>query len=383
MAKQLKLRSLQLWFFPKRSRKRFTKEFTKGFTLVELLVALFIGGVIVTLLLFTVVQLLQTNQREAARSDTQREMQMALDYISRDLREAVYVYDANCLATPTNFNPATLNTCPGLLPYLPADIATNAENLPVLAFWRVDALPQPLLDRCENNANAFSSTDRNAVLPPAIQGVPCISSQMYTLVVYSLNWRAEEEWRGKARIRRYQIPQFVYNPPGSPPDTTLGWYYPAGQDTDFSRWPLKKTLGLDGNPVNLQLPPSGRGAPVVNLTTPNQVLVDFVDKDGVKFAADTACPRPNNITDPPPAPGPSVVDSNLNTRYTITPAVTPNIPRGFYVCVKGAANNGTLNQEVVVRIQGNAAGRPGIGRDASLPIPMETRVLTRGVVNKI
>jgi prepilin-type N-terminal cleavage/methylation domain-containing protein len=359
MAKQRKLIPLRLWFFRKKGN-------SKGFTLIELLVALFIGGVIVSLLLFTVVQLLQTNQREAARSDTQREMQMAIDYISRDLREAVFVYDGNCLSAPA---PALGLTCPGLTTanYLPDEIAgrgANGDNLPVLAFWRVDPLPQPLVDRCERNAAAIATTTNSANLPAEIVGVPCISRQMYTLVVYSLSRRNEDNWRGKARIKRYQIPQFTFTPTANGtgnPQPTPGWYYPAGQDTNFSRWPLSAS-----GTANLQV-----GIPTVSVNTPNQVLVDFVDGNGSV--------SPNNTPASTPAcPAPAA-------DYVITPTTaTASGFRGFYVCVKGAISNGTLNQEVVVRIQGNAAGRPGIPRDrASVPIPMETRVLVRGVLNKV
>ncbi|KAM3114479.1 PilW family protein [Phormidesmis sp. 146-33] len=348
MAKQQKSHPLRLWFYQKKGN-------LKGFTLIELLVALFIGGIIVTLLLFTVVQLLQTNQREASRSDTQREMQMAIDYISRDLREAVFVYDGRCLT------PSGDPTCPGLTNALPTEIAGsgNTENIPVLAFWRVDPLPDPLIAACSANARAIATTANNANLPPAIVGVPCISRQMYTLVVYSLSGRAENNWRGKARIKRYQLPQFTFTPTasaGGSPQPTPGWYYPAGQDTTFSRWPL----GSNGVPLVAR--------PGMSVNTPNQVLVDFVDLSGSQ--ATPTCPAPT-------------------TDYVLTPTTAPTNPltntpaRGFYVCVKGAVSNGTLNQEVVVRIQGNAAGRPGIPLRGSVPIPMETRVLVRGVLNKI
>ncbi|MGV0025147.1 PilW family protein [Phormidesmis priestleyi] len=356
MAKQQKSHPLRLWFFRKKGN-------LKGFTLIELLVALFIGGIIVSLLLFTVVQLLQTNQREASRSDTQREMQMAIDYISRDLREAVFVYDGRCLTPPGD---ATL-TCPGLTNYLPPEIAGsgNTDNIPVLAFWKVDPLPDTLIVSCKTNARAIATTTNSANLPPAVVGVPCISRQMYTLVVYSLSGRAEDNWRGRARIKRYQLPQFTSNTPAGSPQQTPGWYYPAGQDTNFSRWPLSASGSASLQTVR----------PAI-ANTPNQVLVDFVDLSG--SVADAACPA----TAQPASPA-----LPLPQNYVITPAPNPltNTPaRGFYVCVKGATSNGTLNQEVVVRIQGNAAGRPGIPRDrASVPIPMETRVLIRGVLNKV
>ncbi|WP_415354691.1 hypothetical protein [Leptolyngbya sp. FACHB-1624] len=58
----------------------------------------------------------------------------------------------------------------------------------------------------------------------------------------------------------------------------------------------------------------------------------------------------------------------------------------FYVYVKGTENKGALNQEVVIRIQGDAAGRPGVAgvnlARPVIPISLETRVLTRGVTDK-
>jgi prepilin-type N-terminal cleavage/methylation domain-containing protein len=330
-----------------------------GFTLIELLVALFIGSVITGALLFMVVKLLETNQREAARSDTQREVQMALDYISRDLREAVYVYDGHCLVN-TNVQ-ATWN-CSGLLGYLPSPLdGKTSSTVPVLAFWKVEDLPKNLKDNCSNNASAFSST---AALPPAVTGVPCISRRMYTLVVYALDTdNTGTAWKGKARIKRYNLPQFTdgAGAGGTQPAITPGWLYPAGENTGFNYWPNDKEYKVIPD----------RTAPFAPTSANYQVLLDFVDTNDLTSGTDASCPI--NPTDP------SIVD------YVMTPdkssfGATP-ARRGFYVCVKGASNNGNLNQEVVVRIQGNVAGRPGMS-SANIPIPLETRVLTRGVLNK-
>ncbi|MBW4418851.1 MAG: prepilin-type N-terminal cleavage/methylation domain-containing protein [Myxacorys californica WJT36-NPBG1] len=321
-----------------------------GFTLIELLVALFIGSVITGALLFMVVKLLETNQREAARSDTQREVQMAVDYISRDLREAVYVYDGNCLVA----NSATVNTsqdCTGLLSYLPAPIAGGTSTLPVLAFWKVEDLPQNLKTACSNNATAFSSS---TALPAAVAGVPCISRRMYTLVVYTLDWTASENWKGKARIKRYNLPQFTdssVGAAGTQPTVTKGWLYPAGESTGFNYWPLDKNYKDTSGYQRID------GDTATNAN--NQVLLDYIDRN--QLTSDATCPDD----------------------YIMTPKLTVfSERRGFYVCVKGRESNGTLNQEVVVRLQGNASGRPGVSSNSNVPLPLETRVLTRGVLNK-
>ncbi len=321
---------------------------TVGFTLVELLVAMLIAGFIGSALLFLVVQLVQTNFRQAARSDTQRDLQSAIDYITRDLREAVYVYDGNCLDVPTD-----PKKCPGLKNYLPQSISQppNNDNVPVLAFWRVDPIPQALLNLCIAKASAYSNQPATA-LPLEIQGIPCLSRRMYTLIVYSLNWSSgTPAWQGRARITRYELPQFPDS--ASSAIFSKGWADPMSPSTDFLTWPLDKNKFGAG--VLEPIPP------IQNGDTPagtNRVLVDFADKLGVNGAT---CP---------------------STEYVQTPKAPIGNARGFYVCVRGAADGANLNQEVLVRIQGDAAGRPGIPLTSAVPISLETRVLTRGVVNK-
>lgn len=323
----------------KRRRLPLSAAKTAGFTLLELLVALAVGAMVTGGLLFMVVQLMQSNLREAARSDTQRDLQMAIDYIARDVREAVYVYDGACLDKPTD---PTLQ-CPGLKTYLPSrvgDDRTTTQNEPVLAFWRVDPLPKILLDRCQSNAGAYSnpSVKSSADLPEAIRGVPCLSQRMYTLVVYSLNWdRSERQGVGRARITRYELPQFLLN---GNSNIDGGWVDPTGKDkdgkeTNFSVWPLDKAT-LTDTKVSLQ-----KARPTGN----NVTLVDYVDRFGLYNQSGTTWNRGR-------APALS--------GYVLTPRdgsgdATTDPPRGFYVYVKGASDGGIRNQEVVIRIQGDAA----------------------------
>lgn len=323
-----------------------------GFTLIELLVAMLVGGLISSALLFLVVQLLQTNLREAARSDTQRDLQSAIDYITRDLREAVYVYDGDCLNTPTD-----ATKCPGLSGSLPVNISEDPNVVPVLAFWRVDRIPQGLETLCRTNASAYSDP-RATDLPPAIRGIPCLSGRMYTLIVYSLNWKNSTIWTGRARIDRYELPQYPYNAAAAS-SVTQGWADPVSSTTSFVIWPRDKSKFAAGQTDVV----SGWQRPSNADANNNRVLVDFVDRQGI-YGGSAACP----------------------TDYVATPKSPASNARGFYVCVRGAANGATLNQEVLVRIQGDAAGRPGIPpgdvTKPQVPITLETRVLTRGVVNK-
>lgn len=375
--------STMIQSFLKRHRKfRFFSNQAKvgGFTLIELLVAMVIASLISMGLLFMVVQLIQTNLREAARSDTQRDLQAAIDYIARDVREAVYVYDASCLVDrPTTTHPTTgisPSSCPGLRNYLPDSIMNTSSNVPVLAFWRLSPLPNTVLAACASAATAYTTSPSS--LPTAIQGVPCLTGQMYSLVVYSLDNAARVGSRGRARITRYELPQYTNGSVRPPqpsgitpaPDLTPGWADPTGNATDnnptsFISWPVSAQM-LNGTLTAPSSKPTGNSL----------VLTDFVDWNGLYNRSGGSV----TLGQAPNRSGESLI---------LTPADgTPTPPpRGFYVYVRGAQNGGSLNQQVVIRIQGDAAGRPGIPNIAPLtqpvvPIALEATVVTRGVTNK-
>jgi prepilin-type N-terminal cleavage/methylation domain-containing protein len=336
---------------------------SSGFTLIELLVALLVSGIITTLVLGFVVDLMRNNQREASRSNTQREMQAAIDYINRDVREAVYVYDGECLRT-TGTKVLGAIQCPGILPSLPAGLNTGT-NLPVLAFWRLDPLPDQVQTACRANAREITT---NRTSPFA--ALPCVAGKMYTLVVYSLNRdNPGNIWKGRSRITRYTLPQFTE---GGGTNPLPGWYSPL-----VNGWP---TWPLDPR-TNLRV----AGATANNIAGNNQVLVDFVDNQtndadagGAPNAANAAavCPSVSGVA--AEAPG-----GFYASPASAAPLAATNLSRrSFYACVRGG-EAASLNQEVIVRIQGNAAGQPGLTTpNSSLPITMETRILTRGVLGK-
>jgi prepilin-type N-terminal cleavage/methylation domain-containing protein len=354
-----------------------------GFTLLELLVALIVGAIITTLVLGFTVSLMRNNQRESSRSNTQREVQAAIDYINRDVREAVYVYDGECLRTDgvktSEVNPALrtpANECVGLLNYLPDQLNT-ATNLPVLAFWRLDPLPDQLLTNvCGNAATAKAIADRTLPVGSPISNVPCVGRKMYTLVVYSLNRDNAATWNGRSRITRYTLSPYT---DGNGTTVTPGWYSPLA--TSFPNWPY--------DPVKKDVPFAAARA--TNWAGNNQVLVDFIDdrtNDRAAAATAAACPSVSSGT---AATAVTAIPQDTKDGFYATPAqgatggyaAAADISRRtFYACVRGgdAAN---LNQEVIVRIQGNAAGQPGVPIAlGNVPVTMETRILTRGVLEK-
>jgi prepilin-type N-terminal cleavage/methylation domain-containing protein len=348
----------------------------KGFTLLELLVAMLIGSIITLIMLTGVTNLMGTNQKEGARSDTQRDAQAAIDYMSRDIREAIYVYDGKCLSDTTADNqrvvlvaavgsqPATY--CSALLNFLPASLKA-ATQLPVLAFWRVDPLTDPLKQFCRDRAKEWvDPKTAAAVTDPAKQAlaaVPCASQTTYTLVVYSLDWSNPGGiWRGRARLKRYQLPQYEYAAAvATAPPTTTGWVSPLEKEIGFPQWPLRtSSTGVVAPDPKWALPSQAD----------NSVLIDFMDD--VKFGS----------TDTANCPSGGADDPIFGLSPTTTLASGDRARRSIYTCIRGGASAG-LNQEVIIRLQANAAGRPGVPKiGSSLPITMETRVLTRGVLNK-
>lgn len=311
---------------------------TAGFTLIELLVSTIIAGIAISGLLYMVVQLLPSNQREFAQSETQRDMQMALDFMSSELQEAVYVYGGDCLQGQT-----TPTFCPGIANYVPVP----ANSVPILAFWKLELLPKQLQEQCKTNL--------------ATANVPCDSGRTYTLVVYSLSKALSVPWLGKARIIRYAMTQFDIN--GNP---NPNYVSPAQIGVGFALWPFKNQ---GGNLTNLQ----------TSIPTANQgntaALVDFVD--------DTARPSvgDDNIT----CPTNYVVSPSLATlnNYVVPPfnSGDKNI-RSFYACVRGET---AYNQDVFIFLRGNAYGRAGIQgiNDNSFLPRLQTQVPSHGIVSDL
>ena len=317
MAKRRLLSRFQRFWFSSRRR-----DSIKGFTLLELLVTTAIAGGIVSGLLFIVVQLMSVDQRESSQSETQREMQLALNYISTEMRDAVYVYTGTALAA----DPGRRNG-QSLTDFLPASLVTN--SFPVIAFWKQHPFPDAVKLACTRST------------PPA--GVACTNGSSYALVVYSLSTNNPDgTWKGKARITRYDLAEF--NAAGA---ATVGYVNPGVYNNNFDAWPYGTTeTGL----VNLQTArPSGTPA----------ALVDFVDNAGPAGA----CPNAGTT----------------GVSYNISPKVGV---RSFYACVNDRQTLGD-SQDVLIYLRGNVAGRPGSSLASPFLPTLETRVLSRGVLGRV
>ena len=244
------------------SNTQTTKQTNKGFTLIELLIVVLIAGGIISGLMFMVVELLTADQKEASKNQTQQEMQMAMDYISAELREAVYIYDQTCLSSTANGSAGDEDYCPGLYNHIPADL-TDADTTPILAFWKQEQLPSVVRDACGSGS--------------AIADTPCIAGHAYSLVVYSTDTSENDKWDGKSRITRYSLDKYAVS--GTTYSETPGYVDPGAYSNVFKSWPYYQGIG-DSTQVDKQTGTLAEGT--------EDVLVDFVDNTALDAA--TACP---------------------------------------------------------------------------------------------
>lgn len=138
-----------------------------GFTLVELLIALAMSSIIITLLLQFMIRVINTDSDEEIKINSEQEIQIALDYISRDLQQAIYIYDA-----------AGIDKIKDQLP-------DDTTKTPILVFWKREI--------SDNN----SAGEDNS-----------------SLVVYYIDNSSSTIWSKAARISKWQIKK---NDPGFAP----------------------------------------------------------------------------------------------------------------------------------------------------------------------
>ena len=116
----------------------------KGMTMIELLVGTIIAFIVITPLMGMVIGLLNDDQRESAKANTEEEIQSALDYIAEDVSQALYIYvnqKPNPITTGAPIDEIKSLKDNGFLP----NTGTPKNEKPVLVFWKrkivEDAVP--------------------------------------------------------------------------------------------------------------------------------------------------------------------------------------------------------------------------------------------------
>ncbi len=286
-----------------------------GFTLIELLVAMILAFLIITPLLGFMINILNTDRQEQAKANSEQEIQAALDYIARDLQQAIYIYDATGVGCLTGT--ADTITCPNAGTtgnQLPSPTAT--DRVPILVFWKRELVSQAI------TITTTPSTQKD-------------DTYVYSLVAYYLikDATSSSTWSNAARIARWQIKDGVADPSST---ETCGKYL-AGQCPS----PGFALFKLDGIGTITQKMNSWTKA-TASYTADTTVLVDFIDQtktDDVPAAPSVTCPADSITWSKVP---PNTATFNIRDTYKMT---------GFYSCVD------RVNTTAQVFIRGNALAR--------------------------
>lgn len=362
---------------------------SRGFTLIELLVSLLIASIFLLATGMIVVETMRLDREETGRTQVQAELTQAMEYIQQDLAEALYIY--NDTEQPNG------DGIPDVIQrlYTPGWIRQPAGAIPVVAFWKLEPIPQGCYAGNPTLQQIREGRARLPNQPP--DGFPrdqngrnadwetLLSRRgIYTLVVYYLrrNYNnagnladgSTTPWEGNARIERFELRPFARQ--GNNDCAGRSPFFVEDPDPfrdGFLAWPSEQARAR-------QIPIAGR-TDGPRLTT--LVSNIFSSREGSPQVA-PLCPqgyafgggRPNGVTF-------SGLGNNQNDV-------------GFYVCVRQSPG-ADRPQDVIINITATAMERanPGLFRryirnatsvDISevsrYLLPMQTRVLARGVINR-
>ncbi|YAF94780.1 MAG: hormogonium polysaccharide secretion pseudopilin HpsC [Nodularia sp. CChRGM 3473] len=270
---------------------------TSGFTLIELLVAMVMAVLIITPLMGFMISILDSDRKEQAKATTEQEIQSALDYIARDLQQAVYIYDADGVTRNRDTTTVTNSGIKDQIPPIktaPNCSPTTGSNpsvcTPVLVFWKREFIA--------NSVGVSSPT-----------GTVTDDGYAYSLVAYYLITNpnsSNSTWSPAARIGRFQIRGKV----NSANANSVG----LDSDTGFNPPPLAETISGATLKDRMNQWQTSLGASD-NYTQRVETLVDFISTSGPSITTTTVgvCPGTNA--------SPKLVGSQTT---------------GFYACIDAA-----------------------------------------------
>jgi type II secretory pathway pseudopilin PulG len=230
---------------------------TSGFTMIELLIGMIMAAVIITPILAFVVDVLQSDRTEGVKAATDQELEAAIDFIKRDLSQAIYIYNKTGVDK--------------IKTQLPLD---EPGEEPILIFWKQDFIPDviPPLSEYEGTVGpAKDYCDGSSKNPP--EPKPCDAAQVYSLVAYYLNTKqdTDKKWSTQARITRLQIRDGVKDPNQNFQDYIKN-IPEAQKDNGFKPLEFTGSGALEDKMNNW----TSEGA--AKITQTKQVLVDYIDK---------------------------------------------------------------------------------------------------------
>jgi type II secretory pathway component PulJ len=298
-----------------------------GFTLIELLVGLALAFLIITPLLGFVVNTMTSDRQEQAKAASEQEIQTALDYISRDVSQAIFIYDG--LGVQSLVSNSSLPKPSG-------------DSTPVLVFWKREIKPRELLPAPNNTNDAF------------------VLSLVAYYLIKDTACNSTSAWSCTARIGRVQMDEAVPDPTDA--TKTILEAIPRGFTTPYATATTAPIAGAPAQTTTQKInnwTPTGADLNSVQV----QTLIDYVDQTTVENNPSptvTPCstgPR----SDRPDLNNPSPTDLAADYLYRQTPnyngaGVPTSLKTGsFYACVSSDANGNQSLAQVFIR--GNAVAR--------------------------
>jgi len=291
---------------------------------------------IITPMLGFVVDMLNTDRREQVKSNTEQDIQAAVDFIAQDLSQAIYVYDQKKIDE--------INTTPEKLP-------APTNGTPILVFWKRQLI--------KNAVPINSSIKPKDCVIPANAG-KCNDTYVLSLVAYyqiretdpKSIWCQPSGGSCPTRIARYEIRDGIRKPDPVATDTDLPYYNvgdtnkdtqqpdPAfNKDFDFSKPTVNVTLAAGLKDNN-----SGANKP--------EVLVNYIDHS---FNKETKLPATECQTALGKPTDPKDTTKLLDeTTLKVTDKLVDS--NSFYACVDTARNIArvTIRGNSLRRIQTDA-----------------------------
>lgn len=292
----------------------------KGMTLVELLVGAIMAFLIITPMLAFVVDMLNTDRREQVKSNTEQDIQAAVDFIAQDLSQAIYIYDNSATGIPALINGKF--------------IPTGTDKTPILVFWKRQILQNSLPVN-----TTLTSLPKDCAQPKPKPGEPgeCNDTYVLSLVAYyqikddDPTWCQPSSPPCPTRIARYQIQDGLKN--------SLGAYLTGSSQVKSGQ---EKSLAYNGTPT-ANKPAFDITKPEQNVTTgdseftvPPEVLVNYIDhtNNAPGLVIDQAeCQKALGY---PTATVPGTTTTSPIPELTLK--VTDTAKNSFYACVDTARN---------------------------------------------
>jgi hypothetical protein len=289
---------------------------------------------VITPLLTFMINILDTDRREQAKASSEQEVQAAVDYIARDMEQAVYIYDADGIYGKTDTD--TTKSITGILNQLPNP--TETTKVPVLVFWKryflgkdqyVKVGTQDIKAGCLVKLSATVCNDQDYML--------------YSLVAYYLvkDSSPSPTWNSTtARIERWEIRDGIRDLNGTitRSETING----TSQTVKYLLAPssgfMPFNLSLEGD-LKKKLGTWTKHADAYETRGTRPTLIDFIDQTTVTDGGTEIAPA-------------CASDEQQVPRYSGTNAAPAALQTGsFYACV----NSSKYVARVFIR--GNAKAR--------------------------